>query len=368
MRVYREYAVNLGTAVKFKETLPFVESFLADNSLHYDCLIYSIDINEEANHKLLRYYPSLQGYGRQKDFHMVEYTNNPFRLQDFPGGRVGPDDAAMIKSLASRIPRPINPFSIRIDLEGIEWFPQRWVDPTQANAANRGHITLEKSYGFGDKYNPLQITLEISDPGRPGGIMDDQLWKEKLEERFGKLKAGMYGFTRCVFEPEEQKQWETVSQAFQEENAYVWKTVDSFLCPRDSQTTGCLDPTAALAKLERIESMSLKKILVSLFKGTGYRFITGADQHYLIRKRNTNGHCFRFNLERGPSFKLIDTSLSVEGCNFHFSFGLPAYTPETEKEMETYIRCLRQIAQYVEYELAGKLLQTFGSTPDWYLY
>ena len=73
-------------------------------------------------------------------------------------------------------------------------------------------------------------------------------------------------------------------------------------------------------------------------------------------------------LDRGPQFKRVSGSLLIRGFSFLHTFHIPSYTPRDPEQMEHYVRCVREWADYVERHAAPRLLEVYGPTPDWVVY
>ena len=77
---------------------------------------------------------------------------------------------------------------------------------------------------------------------------------------------------------------------------------------------------------------------------------------------------YELELDRGPQFKRISGSLLIRGFSFLHTFHIPSYTPRDPEQMEHYVRCVREWADYVERHAAPRLLEVYGPTPDWVVY
>ena len=120
--------------------------------------------------------------------------------------------------------------------------------------------------------------------------------------------------------------------------------------------------------LDQMPPMSLKRVLQAVFKGTGWRYISGRDGVHRMNKTLPGGHRMELELDRGPQFKRISGSLLIRGFSFLHTFHIPSYTPRDPEQMEHYVRCVREWADYVERHAAPRLLEVYGPTPDWVVY
>ena len=153
----------------------------------------------------------------------------------------------------------------------------------------------------------------------PGGVQDDAGWIRRIGEYFEKLcpvgrgASGLNG-----------KKAELTEQANRFRNNTLMFGIPSsfFFVPVGSEKY-----VPALDDILAAEPMSLKDILRAVFRGTGYRYVSGAGAQYTMRKINGNRHCMELHIDRGPSFKRMDSNMCIRGYNFEHPLFFPSTRP-----------------------------------------
>ena len=344
MRIQRALRVQAGDKVPFCQTMPFVERFLQENGLSYsriECRLADTDAN------LLKRYPAIGGLPHITDSWGSSYFTNW-------GNKAVDVEPALIRQVLSRIPRSLHIDSANVRLMGVNWFGGDAGSPAESS------IGMGRLAGDRPRWNTLDFLLDITDEAIPGGVQDDAGWIRRIGEYFGKIVSSG---TRCLRTEQEKAELTEQANRFRKQYAYVWDTIELFLCPRDPEKY-----VPALDDILAAEPMSLKDILRAVFRGTGYRYVSGAGAQYTMRKINGNRHCMELHIDRGPSFKRMDSNMCIRGYNFEHPLFFPSYTALTVADMEKYIRCLRQMALYAEQELTAGLAEAYGPSPDWYCY
>ena len=127
MRAYRTF---LGPSVLFKNTLPMVETFLRENGVRYEGLLFRFGICPD---KLLAAYPQLEQYRVESPSGVLYSNASPtgvFRKVPL-GWELPTADQPLIREIASKVPRVYNIAFVEISLEGVGWMDPRPVSASR---------------------------------------------------------------------------------------------------------------------------------------------------------------------------------------------------------------------------------------------
>lgn len=366
MRAYRTFEVNLGPSVLFKNTLPMVETFLRENGVRYEGLLFRFGICPD---KLLAAYPQLEQYRVESPSGVLYSNASPtgvFRKVPL-GWELPTADQPLIREIASKVPRVYNIAFVEISLEGVGWMGtppclckplSRWDGEETQFRTSR--IELKKDFDYGNRYNPLRFVFDVTNETSLGEPLDVSGWRQAITDRFGAIAGDRLEY---IPDTEESRQWRQTAVAVDEEFRELNRELDAMSFPADPDSF-----TPRREWLDQMPPMSLKRVLQAVFKGTGWRYISGRDGVHRMNKTLPGGHRMELELDRGPQFKRVSGSLLIRGFSFLHTFHIPSYTPRDPEQMEHYVRCVREWADYVERHAAPRLLEVYGPTPDWVVY
>lgn len=193
-----------------------------------------------------------------------------------------------------------------------------------------------------------------------GEPLDVSGWRQAITDRFGAIAGDRLEY---IPDTEESRQWRQTAVAVDEEFRELNRELDAMSFPADPDSF-----TPRREWLDQMPPMSLKRVLQAVFKGTGWRYISrkgwSAPHEQDPAGRASDGA----GAGPGPPVQAGQREPPYPGLFFPAHVPYSLLYPAGPEQMEHYVRCVREWADYVERHAAPRLLEVYGPTPDWVVY
>ena len=402
MRVFQQYYFDLKDRVLFKDTLPFVEAWLAGQGIAYDGMMLAMhftNIEEDRDTpRVIARFPGLEKYCRVKvdiykppsaqaflphlgRTYSSDFTSVPENWPEDMNIHVAKEDEDTIRQIAAKIPRPFNPSATCIALDNVRWFPE--INTCPAYILGRGapcgyslfphlsnSIALGKSSSSGKKHNVIAVSIERTHTLEQ--LLDDTAILEKMTAAFE--TAPHYRALRIVFSEEEHRQTQATDEALtpiledlwaelKPESAVPKDVPPEYQCIR-RQNEG--EPDLMLIYMPG-EPVSPKKAILKAVKGMGFQYKYGPGGYYECWKINQYNHKFKVWFAIKPMTRQLNFGAGISGYNFHVSIPM-AHQVDVMKQSVADETAQMAVAAALQAQarLSDTLLRLYGKTPDWY--
>ena len=398
MRVFEQYYFDLGNKILFKDTLPYVESWLAEQEIPYDGMAFMMCLccDKDLLNRLLAKYPQLEKY-RRIDTGGWDITPEGLRLrdelkpfdydfssvpQDWPAEynlHVSQEDETLVRELVAKIPRPFNPGAVCVVLDHVRWFSDICTEPAIPNhgqpsgfgaaSLQSNHIELVKDFEMGKKHNEISVKIERTKSLEE--LLDVTSVVKKLTGAFGPVRSQRMD---VVFTPEEIRRHEAVEAEMKPLLEALWaelKTEESvpkdappeFIYGRTDWGNGEINVMSSAEG----EPVSPKKAIMKAIKGTGFQYKYQSGGFYECVKYTKYNHRIELSFSQKPMSRWFTFYLNISGYNFRVGVPL-AHGVDIMKQsvVEESVQGLVDLALKVESRLTEPLARLYGKTPAWY--
>jgi len=393
MRVFQHYYFDLKDRVLFRDTLPFVEAWLAGQGIAYDGMMFEMNFlnygEDRDTPRVLARFPGLKKYHSEKvTVHnpssqtiYSDFTSVPKNWPEDMNIHVLKEDEDAVRQIAAKIPRPFNPSAICIALDNVRWFPE--IDTCPAYILGRGapcgyslfphlsnSIALSKSHSSGKKHNVIAVSIERTHTLKQ--LLDNTAILERMTAAFE--TAPHYQALRIVFSEDERRQ----TQAADEELKPILKALWAELKPEEAvprdvppeyqcirrQNEG--EPDLTLIYMQG-EPVSPKKAILKAVKGMGFQYRYEPGAYYECWKTNPYNHKLKVWFAIKTSTRQLNFGAGISGYNFHVSIPLGNSIDVMKQSVaDETAQAVVTAALQAEARLSETLLQFYGKTPDWY--
>ncbi|MCL2810541.1 MAG: hypothetical protein FWD25_01445 [Clostridia bacterium] len=362
MRVFTIVYFDLKQRIPFKETLAYVQERMQSVPFPYGGI--SIDfrdfsIEKNRGEALLKRFPQMERY---------------LAGCDFIANAVASEDEEIIRDIVTMVPRPFFFEMMKIALENVNWFVGAPHPPIQlfpqcdvsdqafasvSPLSNR--VIISKEYGFGTKYNPVKVEIEITKSMQES--MDVAPVLQKLTEWFGKPRNN---HMLVEFSMEEQ-------QMLLERKKDIIPRLEILAAKTKKELAQVLLPLPSFSVFDHQEGLrplaglEVKPPLRALSKAHGYRYMGYSSYRFVCRKVNECNHCFEI-VAYVEKTKHLGLQLEIRGFNFEFRLPLGAVLSTSQVDMEGGLsHCFEKGVELVQ-NIAPMLVKSFGPSPDWMTY
>ena len=394
MRVFQNYYFDLKERVLFKDTLPFVEAWLAGQGIAYGGMMFEQNFynwgEDRITPRLFAMFPGLKKYHSEKvSVHELSpqtitsnFTSVPKNWPEDMNIHVQKEDEDVVRQIAAKIPRPFNPSATCIALDNVQWFPV--IDTSPAYLPGKGapcgyslfphlsnSIALGKSSGSGKKHNIIAVTIERTHTLEQ--LLDDTAILEKLTDAFG--TPPHYQAVRIVFSEDERRQTQAAAEALAPILQALWAELKpEEAVPRDVPPEfQCIrhPNEGEVVVMEMIytpgEPVSPKKAILKAIKGMGFQYKYEPGTYYECWKTNQHNHKFKVWFAIKTSTRQLNFGASISGYNFHVSIPMGNNIDVMKQPVaDETAQAVVTAAIQAEARLSETLLQFYGKTPDWY--
>lgn len=394
MRVFQQYYFDLKDRVLFKDTLPFVEAWLAEQGISYDGMMLAAhftNIEEDRDTpRLLAKFPGLKKYHSEKvTVHKLspqtiysDFTSVPENWPEDMNIHVQKEDENVVRQIAAKIPRPFNPSATCIALDNVRWFPE--IDACPAYILGRGtpcgyslfphlsnSIALGKSSSSGKKHNVIAVSIERTHTLEQ--LLDDTAILERMTAAFETTPH--YQALRIVFSEDERRQTQTTDEELKPILEALWAELKpEEAVPRDvppeyqctrRQNEG--KPDVMVMVYMQGEPISPKKAILKAVKGMEFQYKYEPGGYYECWKINQYNHKLKVWFAIKPTTRQLNFGAGISGYNFHVSIPM-AHQVDVMKQSVADETAQMAVAAALQAEarLSDTLLRLYGKTPDWY--
>jgi len=385
MRVFQVYYFDLKDRVLFKDTLPFVEAWLAGQGIAYGGVAFGMQfVNWEEDRdtpRLLASFPQLEKYHRAKaEKNCSDFTSVPPNWAPGMIMHALKEDEDVIRQAAAKIPRPFNPLFNYFALDDVQWFPKintipaLYADHTPGASGLYPHLSnrieMSKAFQSGKKYNEIEVIIERTNT--PEELLDDTAILEKLIAGLGTKPR--YGAVQIVSSEEERRETEAADVAV----APILEALWTELKPREAVPKDA-PPAYHIARMDlglgemnvmslvQGEPVSPKKAIFKAIKGTGLQYKYKHGGFYECVKVNRHNHKFEVSFSLKPMSRYLTFGASISGCNFRVGIPMAHGVDIMHQSVaDETARLVVDAALQAQARLENILLQHYGRTPDWY--
>jgi len=396
MRVFGRYYFDLGGRVLFKDTLSYVEIWLAGQGISYNGMAFMMNLcgNSELHCRMVEKYPQLEKYQRiytgnreitterlyaEGELRPFEYDLSsvpqcwpePYELH------VAREDENLVRELVTKIPRPFNPGATCVVLDHVQWFSDINAEPAisddkgepcgfSAFPLHTNHIELVKDFQMGKKRN--QVSAKIERTKSSEELLDVSHVLEKLVAAFGPVQ---WQCLDVVFSPEEIRE----NKAADEEIAPLLEALWEEMKPERTAPENAPSAYKIIRQKSGIdlvmamegEPVSPKKAILKAIKGTGFQYKFSPGGFYDCEKFTRYNHRIEIFFSLKPMSRHLTFGMGVRGYNFRI--GIPT-APDVDIMKQSVAdetaQKLVNAALQVEERLTEPLARFYGKTPDWY--
>ena len=380
MRVFRYYWFNLKDRVLFKDTLAFIEKWLAEKNIKYSGMGFILDHGN--NDKISQKYPSIKKYIKPTpESGMGKISSISDNWDEDKKIHVEQEDENIVREIATKIPRPYNYAFMRFFLDNIQWFDEINTEPAIKLPYNRkpdhptefpsafsvlhvhksNSIHIIKEFDYGKKLNPIEVCIEVTK--NDDELLSDENIVNALSDLLGKPYVKS---TEIVFDENLQEKFRSAEEHINEKI----KILKEKITIPEYERKYIPDPDEYIARFEHeinLKGIAPKKALLPLCKEYGYKYSKHpGNSGYECIKINGNNHKFTIEFVQLPVKRIFECYLWMQGCNFNFSLALGEFCPDNQEELESRFKDAFKLAISVEPQLSEQLLYYYGKTPNWF--
>ena len=410
MRVFRTFYFDLKKRVLFKDTLPFVETWLEEQGITYEKMAFMLDVSYgDRFDKAVKVLPDLERY-RRKHCNGYDLTDEgllaangeilPFQYeissvpQNWPENtiiHVCKEDESLVRKVIQKIPRPINPGFTNIVLDNVHWFPEINITPGVADYDNHNgrvypnainlypyysnNIVLSKAFDYGIKHNIVSATIEQTKSHEE--LLDIAPIVEKLTAFFGTPTPIRTGILNIIFDDIEIKANSEAENAFSSILQNLWDELQPHqaLLAITKNNPPIFEATKIIMDGQEInhytqnetENVSIKKSVLKYLKPLGFTYKYAPDFCFLSTRKNKYNYVVEVGFGKLPMSFMLNHWITIQGYNFSVNVPLGINVEVANQQtIDNIVEKTAEIAILAEERLIEPLYEYFGKTPQWY--
>lgn len=272
----------------------------------------------------------------------------------------------VLKALFKKIPRPCNPDQVEALFEDVGWFggetvPMEYTghQPFLSNGVRVVHCA-------GTSFCHVHFYMEVTDLDGPARIRDESAVAAALKERFPKVRRED---TYCLWSPEEAAGIAAANEALAPTLAEVKRSLPPFRerTGGPAEWAESLRQIGIYAKGEK-PGFSGKKLALSVFPKTQYRYCHTAGSCFEMVRRTPSGHRLTVTFDSAPpAYFWQSASIALSGLKFCCPLYREQICRENAETVRAFMEHCRRLAEQAEAALDRPLYDCFGASPDWWL-
>lgn len=353
MMAIQTYRFLIGTKIPFSHFPEIAQTFLNQQNLHYDRLLYYFHDFRDSSGGLPKIMKDCPHIGSIRS--LPSNTGHSFYLSNIDED-TGCTEAEII-SVMPKIHRRYGLSDAYIIYQDIDFFAQKIPAVIQApgntpHCINGSSITLYRDSVF-PRWTSINLKIIIH---YGTNTYDPTAYFEAMQQLLPGIRC--MGFVECCFTDEEQVLYDQLNEHV---TPLVQCTCDHFekQLPEKSPHTPAAYDTPKL---------SVAPALKKLCKQYGYSYVKHEYGCFFVQKRTANGHYIVLDIDVGPIFKGVGALIRYVGLGFdhriHYSFRQPS----DQKDLEDYLLQIFEALASAEKDIIPALDSHYPLTPDWFSY
>ena len=342
------YRLLIGTKIPFSEYPQIVQTFMSQQSLHYDRFLYYFQDNFGGLPKIMKDCPHI-GPIRSRPVSSLEhfYLSN---IEEDTGCT-----EAEILSVVPKIHRRYGLSKAHIIYQDVDFFSRKIPAVIQFPGNNPScikgsSITLYRDSVF-PRWNSIDLQIVIHDGT---DTYDPSPYFEAMKQLLPGIRC--MAFTKCCLTKEEQTVYDALNQSAAPlvENAVHY--FEKYLPDDSAQSNAALDTPR----------LSVAPVLKKLGKQYGYSYVKHEYGCFFIQKRTKNGHYILLEIDVGPAFKGVGLLIRYIGAGFDHRIGHAFRYPQNQRDLEEYLLQIFRALASAEKDIIPALDKHYPPTPDWF--
>ena len=350
MLAIQTYRFLIGTKIPFSNFPEIVQTFLHQQSLHYDRFLYYFHDNYDGLPKIMKDCPHI-GTGRAR----ITNAGKDLYLSNIDADTGCPE--AEILSVVPKIHRRYGLSEAHILYQDIDFFGQKIPSILQApgdtpHCVKGSGITLYRDSVF-PRWTSIDLRIIIHS-GR--NTYDPAPYFEAMQQLLPGVRY--MAFVECCLTNEEQALYDQLNEraAPLVEKAYSY--FEKQLPEHTATTLSVLDTP----------NLSVAPALKRIGKQYGYSYLKHAYGCFFVQKRTSNGHYIFLDIDVGPKFKEVNLLIRHVGAGFDHRIGSTSCQPRNQKDLEDSLHRIFEALASAEKDMIPALDALYPTTPDWYSY
>ncbi|MDR3071900.1 MAG: hypothetical protein LBU41_00215 [Clostridiales Family XIII bacterium] len=405
MRVFEIFHFDLKKRVLFKDTLSFIEDWLAEQEISYENMALMLNVSYgDRFEKTVKLFPGLERYRRinssgyeltDEGLRTVDGQIIPFEYdissvpQNWPDPidiHVRKEDEPLVREVVRKIPRPINPGSTQIVLDNVHWFSEINVTPAVSNSSRRGspsafklepyysnNLALLKAFDFGIKHNVVVATIERTKSheelldvapivDRLTSLLGAPTYIEPLEIIFDDDGLHTNHLADKKMSPILQTVWDELQPkqsllAVTQNNPPIYEMIPTIYNGQE---------TTELVKNET-GNISVKKSVLKYLKPLGFTYDYFPSFRFRSVKKNKYNHVMEIWFAMRPMTWTLNHLMTIKGYNFTVQVPLESSSDTANQQItDSIVEKTAEIATRIEACLTEPLYEVYGKSPEWY--
>ena len=406
MRVFDVLCFDLKKKVLFKDTLCFLETWLAEQGISYENMAIMLDVSYgDMFDKTVKRFPELECYRRKCSIGYdltaegLRDANGqilPFQYeissvpQNWPNNtniHVRKQDEPLVRTVVKKIPRPINPGFTQIVLDHVHWFPKINTIPAVADYNSRNYpnainlhpyfsnnLALVKAFNFGIKHNMVYATIERTKSYEE--LLDVTPVVDKLTAFLGALQVRPES-RKVIFDDAEIRINETADKKIAPVLQGIWDELQpeqSLLAVAknnppiyDFAKMGPNGPEIDQMIINETDNVSIKKSVMKFLKPLGFTYRYVPSFIFESTKKNQYNHVVEIGFAMRPMTWTLNYWITFRGYNFSVQVPLGINADAADQQTaDSIVKKTVEIAAQAEERLTEPLYEFYGKTPEWY--
>ena len=348
MLAIQTYRFLIGTKIPFSDCPEIVQTFLNQQSLHYDRFLYYFQDNFGGLPKIMKDCPNI-GPMRSRPVNSGE----DFYLSNIEEDTGCPE--AEIISVVPKIHRRYGLSEAHIIYQDIDFFEQQIPAIIQApyntpTCIKGSSITLYRDSVF-PRWNSIDLKFLIHSGTN---TYDPTPYFEAMKQLLPGVRH--MGFVECCLTNEEQSLYDHLNESATPLVQNACNHFEKQLSERITSTPATLDTP----------NLSVAPALKRLGQQYGYSYVKHEYGCFFVQKRTANGHYILLDIDVGPMFKGVGLLIRYVGAGFDHRIGSTFRYPQDQKNLEDYLLQIFEALASAEKDIIPALDSHYPPTPDWF--
>lgn len=351
MLAIQTYRFLIGTKVPFSDCPGIVQSFMAQQNLHYDRFLYYFEDNFGGLPKIMKDCPHIGSMRSRLNANGGElfYLSN---IEEDTGCT-----EAEIISVTPKIHRRYGLSEAYIIYQDVDFFAQKIPAvvqiPGNAPGCIKGSsITMYRNSVF-PRWNSIDLNIIIHNGTK---TFDPTPYFEAMKLLLPGVRY--MGFTECCLTTEDQSLYDQLNERVTPLVQGACTYFEKHLPERITSTPAILDTP----------SLSVAPALKRFGREYGYSYVKHEYGCFFAQKRTPNGHYIALEIDVGPMFKGVGLLIRYVGAGFDHRIGSTSRYPQNQKDLEDCLLQMFEALASAEKDVIPALDAHYPPTPDCFSY
>lgn len=342
------YRFLIGSKIPFSDWPQIVQTFLEQQSLHYQRFLYYFEDNYGGLPK------AIQDCAQMAPIRMRPGSaGNNFYLSNIEDG-TGCTEAE-IMALMPKIYRRYGFSKTHIIYQDIDFFSQNIPAIVQApgntpDCIKGSGITLYRDSVF-PRWSSIDLRIIINDGQK---TLDPTPYFHAMRQLLPGVRY--MGYVECCMSDEEQNACDILNAdatvLLEAARSHLGK-----LLPSESEQPLLMRNTPKL---------SVAPVLKKMCKQYGYTYVKYEYHTFFIQRRTANGHYILLDIDVGPTFQEVNSLIRYIGAGFDHRIAYSSHSPLNQADLENYLSQCFHGLRSAEEVVFPALDAHFPPTPDWF--